>query len=446
MSTLPHPSSTVVDAGRRMTTEWYRYFQDDPQTGVSESYQHLVDVREYASDIDLTGVSNCASGLQSAITAAASDRIPLWLPSGTYLTDGTRIRVPSYARVIGAGWKQTVIKRTVDDTEGTVEVYNADDVLIQGVGILTTLTTHTLGYGQTGFCARNGSTNVTFLECGVSGELNRKFHCINSARVNFIRCYSPYGEGNATLRIVSDFDAEDYAEMSDENAPIQVEDVLVDGCVFSGASTDGGTTRSVDYGIDVASVINASDLCARIKFRNNSISFYKSQGIGIGGRVSRVSAIGNDITHIYTSTAGNGGTGILVAKSVNSPTDIVIANNTVQICDQGIYSTESSFVSIAGNTAYACLSNGIFVSAGADIAVTGNISHENAGKGIYVTGSSANVSIIGNHARANTGTGIQTDAGVNGVEVGNISIGNGTQYTNNGTMTFGSTGTPAGNA
>jgi len=440
---LPVPSAGVVDGGGLMTPEWYRHFQDFQREALRKP---VYDIRDYIIGLDLTGTRNVASDIQTAWNSAATDQVALWHPPGTYLSGGTRLRVPSNSRLYGAG-ERTSFKRTVDDTEGTIEVYEASDVLIQGLAVLSSLTTHTLGYGQTGFCVRNGSTDVTLIDCHVNGELNRKFQIINSARVKVINCVSKYGEGNATLRVVSDHDADTYPEFSDEDAPIPVDNVWIEGCYFNGASALNGTTRSVDYGINVSAVTDATDACSRVKIRNNTLRFYKNQGIGIGGNILHCSASGNDISHVYVSTSGNGGTGILVEEASTDPAVFTrVSNNSCQVCDQGIYVVDATYTVVSDNQCYANLTNGILINGGNDIAVSSNICLSNASNGIYVTGSAANVSVIGNHMRANTGYGIDTDAGVTAVQIGNIALGNTAgQYNNAGTITDGDTGTPPGN-
>jgi hypothetical protein len=393
---------------------------------------------------DNTGSTNAYAALVAAETAAQAAGKALRIPAGTYDITGHTWRLKSNM-VYLADMGRTFIKRTADTTIGTVEAYNITNTVVSGLDILTTLTTHTLGYGQTGFCARNGSTKITFVDCSVEGELNRKFHCINSADVTFLRCRSPYGEGNATLRIVSDHDADVYPEMSDENSPIQCKNITVMGCTFYGCSTDGGVDRVVSYGIDVASVNDASDLCTNIKLIGNSVQYYTSQGLAAGGRVSHVTIALNYVSDIYTNLSGDGGTGILAALSFNGPTFVNITGNQVVTCDQGIYSTQSAFVTINGNQVDSCLTNNILVSAGNDIVVNANIVTQSGGKGIYITGSATDASVTNNISRSNTGVGIQTDSGVTGILLGNTSLGNGTQYTNNGTMIVGNTGTPVGN-
>lgn len=254
---------------------------------------------------DNTGGSVTGAGVQAAIDAATTAGRPCYFPPGTYDITGTRIRPPSGARIVGAGYLLSVFKRTTNTNIGTVECFGVSDVEIRGIGINYTAATYTLGYAQTGFCARNGSKNIRFIDCGVTGRMNRGFHVLNSRDCRLIRCYT-LGNGNAAYREVCDFAASGVAGMSDETSPAQNSNNIAELCTFDGAETDGSSTQYTSYGINLAGESGGSDQVNRSRIIACITRNFDLQGIEMGGKCFDSKAISCNVHNCGDSGGGFG--------------------------------------------------------------------------------------------------------------------------------------------
>lgn len=256
---------------------------------------------------DNTGATITGTEVQAAIDAATTAGRPCYFPPGTYDITGTRIRPPSGARIVGAGYLLSVFERTTNTNEGTIECFNVSDVEIRSVGINYTNASYTIGYAQTGFCARNGSKNIRFIDCGVTGRMNRGFHVLNSRDCRLIRCYT-LGNGNAAYREVCDYAANLVAGMSDETSPTQNANNVLEFCTFDGAETDGSTTQYTSYGINLAGESGGSDQINRSRVIGCITRNFDLQGIEMGGKCFDSKAIG---CSVHNCGDGGGGFGAL---------------------------------------------------------------------------------------------------------------------------------------
>lgn len=234
--------------------------------------------------LDKTGATDVGSALQTIIDNDATAHRRTYIPAGLYLIGGTRIRIPSGARILGDGWDRSVLLRDVNSAQGTVEVFNASDVEIDGIGIKYSPSDYTAGYQQTGFCVRNGSQRVKLLNCGVVGKINRAFHILNSAHVEVIAPIT-IGSGNAGLRVVCDFAAKIYLGMTDEVNPIQVREIWIDRGTFVGATTLFGSTRAgTSYGVNLATESGSLDYMQDVWVTNCIVRYTDHQGFSNAGK------------------------------------------------------------------------------------------------------------------------------------------------------------------
>lgn len=365
--------------------------------------------------VDNTGATNTYTSLATAITTASSLKKALYLPTGTYNITGNRLRIPSGMTVFGDGPFLSVIIRNDNTTLGTVEVYNASNVRIQGIGINYTPGSYTLGYGQAGFAVRNGSTNVVLTDCAVQGKMNRAFHILNSAVVTVKNCYA-MGSGDACLRVVCDLQANLYPEVADETSPILVKEVIITENTFTGATAMNGTTRAgTFYGINVATQSAAAgDLVEDVVISNNVVRYTDLQGIAIGGNIFGTATVGNVVQAI---TNGSSGVGILLQPATDSPVRHTISGNVCKECFIGVY-VLASFAVITGNQ---CGSNnhGFLISTCNFNTITGNVAESSSQNGFYLTGSCTYCTFTGNVAAGNVGYGFKADGVTDHIVWGN---------------------------
>lgn len=352
---------------------------------------------------DNTGGSVTGAGVQAAIDAATTAGRPCYFPPGTYDITGTRIRPPSGARIVGAGYLLSVFKRTTNTNIGTVECFGVSDVEIRGIGINYTAATYTLGYAQTGFCARNGSKNIRFIDCGVTGRMNRGFHVLNSRDCRLIRCYT-LGNGNAAYREVCDFAASGVAGMSDETSPMQNSNNVVEFCTFDGAEADGSTTQYTSYGINLAGESGASDQINRSRIVGCITRNFDLQGIEVGGKCFDVK-VSN--CHAFNCGDSGGGIGMIFQLySGNGPFGCSFDQCTSLACGYGFMVFSSNYCNVTNCHARSAAYDGVYVRDTAATNFSGTVSVSNGGDGWDIDTSSY-CTFAGVQGSGNTGVGFR---------------------------------------
>jgi hypothetical protein len=386
---------------------------------------------------DNTGATNTAAAAQAAIDAATAAGRTCFFPAGTYKLEGTRILVPSNARILGEGPYVSLFTRDADTNQGTIEVYAASRVHIEGIGISYSPATYTLGYAQTGFAVRNGSFDVQIVNCGVVGKINRQYHVLNSHRVRIAGCYGA-GGGNAALRVVCDLDAFGFPGVTDELAPEPVNNVWIENCVFTGATSIDGTTRAgTSYGINVATGgTDAGDWLERIFITGNVVRYTESQGIEVSGKGRMIHVLGNHVSNVDDGAGSGIGILLQIAGGLY-PLGTLCTGNTVDGCVYGIGNFGSSYQTMVGNAVYNC-TTGIYQGGGDYCVISGNLAIA-CTTGILVTSSATHIGVIGNQAIGG-GDGIFVASGTDYVSVvANTAKANSTaNYTSSGSnMTLG---------
>lgn len=357
--------------------------------------------------IDNTGASNVAMALQAAINDAAAKKRALHIPEGIYLLGGSRIRIPSNSVIFGDGYTRTVLRRTVDSAQGTVECYGVHDVVLKDMGIEYTPATFTQGYPQTGWCARNGSYNITFDGLGVTGKINRQIHVINSYSVRVLRCVA-IGGGDAGIRVCCDMNAAAYTGFSDETAPAAVTYIWVEDCYVTGSTQLLNTTRAgTFYGIIVNPESGANDRCDDVVIANCVVRYTDSHGISLAGKC-RNGRISNCVAANVGDLVSTG-VGFFLQKYSTDVVQRATFLGCVAIsCTNGFYFVESLYSKIVGCSTTSCKPWGVRISGGVGNLVQGTTTESGGAStfGIIVQGAALDCIVDGCNSNAN-GAGIK---------------------------------------
>lgn len=357
--------------------------------------------------IDNTGASNVATALQAAINDAATKKRALHIPEGIYLLGGSRIRIPSNSVIYGDGYTRTILRRTVDSAQGTVECYGAHDVVLKDMGIEYTPTTFTMGYSQTGWCARNGSYNINFEGLGVTGKINRQIHVINSYSVRLMRC-TAIGGGDAGIRVCCDMNASSYADFTDETSPSPVTYIWLDGCYVTGSTGLLNTTRAgTFYGIIVNPENGVDDRCDDVTISNSVVRYTDAHGISLAGKC-RNGRISNCVAANVGDLVSTGVGFFLQKYSTDVVQRAAFVGCVAISCTNGFYFVDALYSKIVGCSTTSCKPWGVRINGGVGNLVQGTTAESGGVStfGIIVQGAALDCVVDGCNSNAN-GAGIK---------------------------------------
>lgn len=188
--------------------------------------------------------------------------------------------------------------------------------------------------------------------------------------------------------------------------------IEVDGLTLDGASRANG---------DGILVLGSSDL----RFKNMAIHHNHYQNIAMLG-ASNVEIVGNALTDAL---------GFANVVLYDTSTNILISGNTITT---GVLagvsldaSATSNGVTITKNTITSTVT-GIDVGPGSGATLQNNVIQTQSSAGIRVRSGASGTHVYHNDSVSNTGTGILCDSGATSVDIANnITVANGTQFTNN---------------
>lgn len=362
------------------------------------------------------GVTDDATGMQAAMTAAATAGVPLFLPAGTYRIR-SQLLVPSGLTMTGPGKIYLDPAAYLDKairalgSEGT-EI-NLTVNAAAGAITVTMASTTGLSAGQMVLMRANALSGQNPQEAQVIDSLTGTVATFRSPLVNSYATADTARIVPITPKTDIAFDGVwfDCGATSDIGFLLSLEyvyGVRVVGCKFTNHRTV--TSPTVQGAVAINSGLNtriercwakpadaaaagsgnfASLVCGSQFAAIGNQSFGYSFGIG-AFQASHVEIAGNSLR----GNRGSGNRGIKVAGCYG----VSIAGNSIAAFDSGIKDQDSRDVAITGNTVEQC---GFDTTASAI-----NVSNANA-----LTNEAATRAITGNVVRGSTGTGIFVDVG-----------------------------------